>query len=194
MSILEDILEHIELTPAQLLAYIDEYEMVQPYDCMIDTARAVVAFCAQDYAKAEKWILCALRKNPVAHQNHFYHALIAKALGKYAVSAKECYIVIHLANQVGAPPAWEGEIKQISCVLNEMVPQLSQEELTNLVTQRNILSSPGLLFPAYYLCDQKRWSVFQNTFLYRDRQKQYNDFVCIEKQSYIDSTNWFFQK
>ena len=73
MSILADILEHIELTPSQLLAYIDDYETVQPYDCMIDTARAVVTFYAQDYAKAEKWILRALRKNPVAHQNHLYH-------------------------------------------------------------------------------------------------------------------------
>ena len=194
MSILADILEHIELTPSQLLAYIDDYETVQPYDCMIDTARAVVTFYAQDYAKAEKWILRALRKNPVAHQNHLYHALIAKALGKYAVSVKECYMAVQLANQAAVPPAWKDEVKQINCVLDETLPLLSQEELTNIAAQRNILSSPGLLFPAYYLCDQKRWSVFQNAFLYQDCQKQYNDFVCVEKQSYIDSTNWFFQK
>lgn len=39
MSLLNDILEHMELAPDQLTTYIDEYETIQPYDCMIYTAR-----------------------------------------------------------------------------------------------------------------------------------------------------------
>ena len=78
MSLLNDILEHMELAPDQLTTYIDEYETIQPYDCMIDTARAVVAFSASDYCTAERWIISAIRKNPANYTNHLYRAFIAK--------------------------------------------------------------------------------------------------------------------
>ena len=193
MGIIADVLEHMELEPAQLLSYTDEYESAQPYDCMIDTARALVAFLAQEYGQAEKWILSALRKNPIAHQNHLYHALISQALGQYAISAVECYATIRLSEHMKAIIDWEDIVKKIDDVLSEVVPKLSPKELQETIVQRNILFSPELLFPAYYLLDQKKMSVFQG-FLYSDSQKQYNDFVCIEAQSYIDSINQSFQR
>ena len=195
MSILDDILDHSELTPMQLSAHIDGYELIQPYDCMIDTAKAVVELFAQNYEQAEKWILSALRKNPLAYRNHLYCALIYKAQEKYLGSAKECHIAVRLATQnSAAPSSWNNEVQQIRDILDVVVPKLSKKELEKLAIQINLLYSPGLLFPAYCLYDQNKWTAFQNEFLYFDPERQYNDFICVEAQSYIDGINRSFQE
>ena len=194
MSLLNDILEHMELGPDQLAAYIDEYETVQPYDCMIDTARAVVALSAFDYRAAEEWILSAIRKNPANYWNRLYRALIAKALGQFAVAAEECYICFNFATQFGTPPDAEALLKRINEVLNEVGPKLSPGEQRQFVIQRNILQTTGSFFPSYLLADQKKWSLYQGDFLYFDPHKTYNDYVCIKAQSYIDWINGSYQQ
>lgn len=186
MGLLNDVLEHSDLKPAQLMAYIDEYEAVQPYDCMIDTARAVVAFFAEDYQGAEKWILSALEKNPTNHMNHFYDALIAKAGGQYLTAAVECWITINFAVQFGSPPGWDSLLKQLNDVLHEIGPKLDQEELQEFAFRRNVLQSPGSFFPAYRIFDKEQWSVFVGKFLYYDRRKAYNDYVGFWGQAHMD--------
>ncbi len=143
MSLLNDILEHAELAPAQLMSYIDDYESIQPYDCMISTARAVVSFFAQEYEASEKWILRALQKNPANHMNHFYYALIAKSLGQYLTAAVECWTAINFATQFGEPAGWTDFISQLNDVLTEIASKLSSEEAAQFFIRRNILRSPG---------------------------------------------------
>ena len=186
MGLLNDVLAHSNLEPAQLLAYIDEYEAVQPYDCMIGTARAVASFFAEDYAAAEGCILSALQKNPTNHMNHFYYALIAKARGQYLTAAVECWIAINFATQFGTPPGWDALLKQLNDVLLEVGPKLGQEELLEFTFRRNVLESPGSFFPAYYLYEKKRWTVFTGQFLYYDRRKAYNDYVGFWGQAHMD--------
>ena len=186
MGLLNDVLAHSDLQPAQLLAYIDEYEAVQPYDCMIGTARAVASFFAEDYEAAERWILSALQKNPTNHMNHFYYALIAKARGQYLTAAVECWIAINFATQFGTPPGWDALLKQLNDVMLEVGPKLEQEELLEFTFRRNVLESPGSFFPAYYLYEKKRWTVFTGQFLYYDRRKAYNDYVGFWGQAHMD--------
>ncbi len=186
MGLLNDILEHSDLEPAQLLSYIGEYEAVQPYDCMIDTARAVVSFFAEDYEAAEKWILGALGKNPTNHMNHFYYALIAKAQGQYLTAAVECWIAINFATQFGTPPGWDALLKQLNNVLEEIGPKLNQDELQEFIHRRNVLKSPGSFFPAYYLCEKEQWTVFTGSFLYYDARRAYNDYVGFWGQAHMD--------
>lgn len=187
MGLLNDVLEHSDLEPAQLLAYIDEYEAVQPYDCMIDTARAVVSFFAEDYETADKWVLSALQKNPANHMNHFYHALIAKALGQYLTAVKECWTAINFATQFGTSPGWEALLQQLNDVLLEIGPKLEQDELLEFADQRNILQSPGSFFPAYYVYGEERWTVFTGKFLYYDCRKACNDYVGFWGQAHMDA-------
>lgn len=194
MSLLTDITEHANLASAQLMSYIDEYESMQPYDCMIDTARAVVFFFAQDYEEAEKWILSAIRKNPANHINHLYYALISKALGQYAVAAAECYVCVNFATQFGSPPDWDVLLKQLTDVLNEVGSKLTQEELKRFITERNILNSCGANFPQYRLYDQDKWTVYQGDFLYFNKEKKYNDYICIWPQGHLDSYSYVVQQ
>lgn len=194
MSIVTDVLEHMGLGTAQLTAYIEEYESLQPYDCMIDTAKAVVAFSAQDYKTAENWIQSALQKNPANYLNHFYYALIAKALGQYSLAAEECYICVNFATQFGEMPDTDALTKQASEILNEVSKKLPQSELKQLLIKRNILQSSGSFFPDYFLVNQRKWSLYQGDFLYFDAAKQYNDFVCIKAQSYMDEFNKIYQQ
>jgi len=168
------------------MSYIDEYETVQPYDCMIDTARAVVSFFAEDYEAAEKWILSALEKNPGNYMNHFYYALISKSLGQYLTTVVECWTAINFAVQFGVPDDWDDLIKQINNVLAEVGPRLSPQEGEEFVVARNILRSPGSFFPAYYLYDQERWTVFTGNFLHLDRRETYNHYVGFWGQSHMD--------
>lgn len=186
MGILNDILKYIDLQPAQLMAHIDAYEALQPYDCMIDTARAVVLFFAEDYEAAEEQILSALRKNPANYMNHFYYALISKALGEYMVTAVECWKAINFAMQFEAPQGWDDLLKQLNDVLTEIGPKLDQNELNEFFVRKNILRSPGSFFPVYRLVDQDQWSVFTGKFLYYDKQKEYNDYVAFWGQSHVD--------
>lgn len=194
MGLLTDIMGHLDLEPIQLTAYIDEYESVQPYDCMISTGRAVLSFFSRDYEEAERWILAALGKNPANYMNHFYYALISKALGQWAKAANECWTTISLAMQRGTPSGWEVLEGQLNEVLNEVGRKLTQDELQRFVIHRNILHSPGTLFPAYYLCDQGKWATFYGEFLFPDRKKLYNDYICISAQSYVDGINHIFQQ
>lgn len=186
MGILNDILKYIDLQPAQLMAHIDAYEALQPYDCMIDTARAVVLFFAEDYEAAKEQILSALRKNPANYMNHFYYALISKALGEYMVTAVECWKAINFAMQFGAPQGWDDLLKQLNDVLEEVGPKLDQDERKEFFVRKNILRSPGSFFPAYRLVDQDQWSVFTGKFLYCDKQKEYNDYVAFWGQAHMD--------
>lgn len=186
MALLNDVLEHSDLKSAQLMAYIDEYEAVQPYDCMIATARAVVSFFAEDYETAEKWILNALQKNPNSHMNHFYHALIAKALGQYFTAAVECWTAINFALQFGAPPGWDDLLKQLNDVMEEIGPKLERDDLQECVIRRNVLQSPGSFFPAYKIYDKQQWSLFVGKFLYYDRRRDYNDYVGFWGQAHMD--------
>lgn len=186
MGLLNDILAHSELGTARLMAYIDEYEAVQPYDCMIGTARAVVSFFAQDYETAEKWILSALQKNPSGHMNHFYYALISKAQGQYFTAAVECWIAINFAIQFGAPPGWKDLVQQLNDVMEEIGPKMGQDDLREFFIRRNVLQSPGSFFPAYQDYDKKQWSVYVGKFLYYDRRKDYNDYVCFWGQAHMD--------
>lgn len=192
MSVLKDITDHLELEPAQLTAYIDEYEAVQPYDCMIDTARAVVAFFAQDYENSEKWILSALKKNPASYMNHFYYALISKALGQYAVTATECWMAVNLATQFETPADWESLLAQINDVLGEVGPKLDQAELAEFFLQKNILRSSASYFPALYT-EQDSWTRYEGKFLYLDSRKKYNEYFCVWAQSCWDGVNWSFR-
>lgn len=186
MGLLNDVLAHSDLEPAQLLAYINEYEAVQPYDCMIGTARAVASFFAEDYEAAEKWILSALGKNPTNHMNHFYYALIAKAQGQYLTAAVECWIAGVFAIQFGEPEGWPELNAQLEEMLREILQKLSSEETQRFAVRQNILNSPGSFFPAYRLSNQERWFVYMGEFLYYDSSKKYNDFVCFWGQSHID--------
>ncbi len=186
MGLLNDILKHSDLKPTQLMSCIDEYEAVQPYDCMIDTARAVVSFFAEDYGTAEKWIQSALRKNPGNHMNHFYYALIAKALGNYTTAVVECWIAINFATQFGTPPGWNDMLKQLNDVMLEVGPKLDRDGLQEFVFRRNILQSPGSFFPAYYIYEKKQWSVFVGKFLYYDPWRDYNDYVGFWGQAHMD--------
>lgn len=190
MSLLTDILEHLDLEPAQLTAYIDEYASMQPYDCMIDTARAVVDFFAQSYETSEKWIRNALRKNPASYINHFYYALISKALGQYKVTMTECLIAANFATQFEVPAKWESFLKQINGVLSEVGPKLSQEELEQFVLRRNILSSCGANFPQCRLYDSNQWTVYQGNFLYFDKRRIYNDYICLWRQGHLDGFSY----
>ena len=186
MGLLNDILAHSELGTARLMAYIDEYEAAQPYDCMIGTARAIVSFFAQDYETAEKWILSALQKNPGGHMNHFYYALISKAQGQYFTAAVECWIAINFAIQFGAPPGWKDLVQQLNDVMEEIGPKMGQDDLREFFIRRNVLQSPGSFFPAYQDYDKKQWSVFVGKFLYYDRRKAYNDYVGFWGQAHMD--------
>lgn len=186
MGLLNDILAHSELGTARLMAYIDEYEAAQPYDCMIGTARAIVSFFAQDYETAEKWILSALQKNPSGHMNHFYYALISKAQGQYFTAAVECWIAINFAIQFGAPPGWKDLVQQLNDVMEEIGPKMGQDDLREFFIRRNVLQSPGSFFPAYQDYDKKQWSVFVGKFLYYDRRKAYNDYVGFWGQAHMD--------
>ncbi len=194
MSIVTDVLEHMGLGTAQLTAYIEEYESLQPYDCMIDTAKAVVAFSAQDYKTAKNWIQSALQKNPANYLNHFYYALISKALGQYSVAARECLITVNFAVQFGAPADGESLLGQINGVLNEVGPKLSPEELEQFFVHRNILNSCGANFPQYRLHEQNSWTVYQGKFLYYDKKKRYNDYICIWPQGHLDSYSYVVQQ
>lgn len=194
MSLLNDILEHMELAPDQLSAYIDEYEALQPYDCMIDTARAVVALSASDYRTAERWILSAIRKNPANYRNHLYRALIAKALEQFAVAAEECCICLNFATQFGTPPDAEALLKQINEVLNEVGPKLSPEEQRQFFIQRNILSSCGANFPQYRIYGKDSWTIYQGEFLYFDKGKRYNDYIGLWPQGHLDSYSYIVQQ
>ncbi len=186
MSLLHDIVAHSEMEPSQLMAYIDDYEALQPYDCMIGTARAVVSFFAGDYETAETHILRALKKNPGNYMNHFYYALIAKSLGQYLTTAVECWTAISFATQFGVPEDWDSLAKQLNDVLTEVGSRLSPQEKEEFVVSRNILRSPGSFFPAYYLYDQERWTVFMGRFLYFDRKKKYNHYVGFWGQAHMD--------
>lgn len=186
MGILNDILKYSDLQPAQLMAHIDEYEALRPYDCMIDTARAVVLFFAEDYEGAKERILRALQKNPASHMNHFYYALISKALGEYAVTAVECWKTINFATQFGKPQGWDALLEQLNAVLREVGPKLDQDELEEFLVRRNILQSPGSFFPIYRLIDQNQWSLFTGKFLYYDKRREYNDYVAFWGQSHVD--------
>ncbi len=186
MSLLNDILEHAELAPAQLMSYIDDYESIQPYDCMISTARAVVSFFAQEYEASEKWILQALQKNPANHMNHFYYALIAKSLGQYLTAAVECWTAINFATQFGEPTGWTELVGQLNDVLTEIGPKLSPEEGAQFVKLRNILRSPGSFFPNYCRYEQDSWTAYIGDFLYYDDGKEYNDYVGFWGQSHVD--------
>lgn len=190
MSLLNDILEHKDLAPGQLTAYIDEYASIQPYDCMIDTARAVVALFAQDYQEAEKWILSALEKNPSNYMNHFYYALILKALGQYAASVRECWLSSCFATQFELPPGGDHQIEQLNGILTELGPKLSQQELDDFKIQRNILRSCGSNFPQYFQYDENQWTVYQGRFLYYDSQKTYNDYICLWPQAHLDGFSY----
>ena len=194
MSLLNDILEHKDLGPAQLSAYIDEYESVQPYDCMIDAARAVVSFWAQDYTRAEEWILGAIRKNPANYMNHLYYARIARSLGKYAVAAEECFICFNFATQFGAPANAEILQEQINEVLNEVGSKLSPKELQQFSIQRNILISCGANFPQYRIYGKDSWTIYQGDFLYFDKKKQYNDYIGMWPQGHLDSYSYIVQQ
>ena len=186
MSLLNDILEHAELAPAQLMSYIDDYESIQPYDCMISTARAVVSFFAQEYEASEKWILRALQKNPANHMNHFYYALIAKSLGQYLTAAVECWTAINFATQFGEPAGWTDFISQLNDVLTEIASKLSSEEAAQFFIRRNILRSPGSFFPAYSVYEQDKWTVFAGEFLYYNVKQKYNHYVSFWGQSHMD--------
>lgn len=194
MSLLTDILEHIEAAPSQLMAYINEYEAIQPYDCMIDSARAAVLFFAQDYKEAESWILKALKKNPGNHLNHFYYALIAKALGKYEITMIECLITYNFAIQFNVTDELMEIINQINDILAEIAPELSEEQLKQFVVWRNILTTSGSFFPAYHLSEENKESRYLGRFLYFDKQKKYNDYVCLRGTSYFDGINWSLQQ
>ena len=194
MSLLNDILEHMELAPGQLSAYIDEYEAVQPYDCMIDTARAVVALSASDYRTAERWILSAIRKNPSNYKNRLYHALIAKALEQFAVAAEECLTCLNFATQFKTPPDAESLLKQINEVLNEIWPRLSPEEERQFFIQRNILPSCGANFPQYRIYGEDNWTIFRGDFLYFDPEKHYNDYIGMWPQGHLDSYSYVVQR
>lgn len=187
MSLLNDILEHMELAPDQLTTYIDEYETIQPYDCMIDTARAVVAFSASDYCTAERWILSAIRKNPANYTNHLYRAFIAKGLKQFAVAAEECYICFNFATQFGTPPDGESLMRQINEVLNEVGPKLSPEEQQRFYIQRNVLASCGANFPQYRIYGKDSWAIYRGEFLYFDEGKRYNDYIGVWPQGHLDS-------
>lgn len=194
MSLLNDILEHKDLAPAQLTAYIDEYASIQPYDCMIDTARAVVSFFAQQYKEAEKWILSALRKNPANYMNHLYRAFIARAMGQYTIAAEECYICVNFATQFDTKPDMEPLLKQINEVLNEVGPKLSLEEQQQFFIQRNILASCGANFPQYRIYGEDSWTVYQGAFLYFDKEKRYNDYIGMWPQGHLDSYSYVAQR
>ena len=194
MSLLNDILEHQELGATQLTAYIDEYESIQPYDCMIDTARAVVALSAQDHGSAEKWILSAIRKNPANHLNHLYYALIARALGQYAIAAEECDICLNFAAQFEIKPDMEPLLRQVNEILNEVGPKLSPEELQYFFIQRNILSSNGANFPQYRIYGKDSWTIYQGAFLYFDKKKRYNDYIGMWPQGHLDSYSYIVQQ
>lgn len=194
MSLLNDILEHMELAPDQLTTYIDEYETIQPYDCMIDTARAVVAFSASDYCTAERWILSAIRKNPANYTNHLYRAFIAKGLKQFAVAAEECYICFNFATQFGTPPDGESLMRQINEVLNEVGPKLSPEEQQRFYIQRNVLASCGANFPQYHIYGKNSWAIYQGEFLYFDEGKRYNDYIGVWPQGHLDSYSYIVQQ
>lgn len=194
MSLLSDILEHQNLGSAQLTAYIDEYEAIQPYDCMIDTAKAVVALSARKYDAAQKWILSALQKNPANYLNHLYYALIAKALGQYATAAEECYICINFATQFETKPDMEPLLEQVNEVLKEVGSKLSPEEQQHFFIQRNILSSCGANFPQYHIYGKNSWTVYQGAFLYADKKKRYNDFIGMWPQGHLDSYSYVVQQ
>lgn len=194
MSLLSDILEHKDLAPGQLTAYIDEYASIQPYDCMIDTARAVVFFFAQQYKEAEEWILSALRKNPANYMNHLYRALIARAMGQYTIAAEECYICANFATRFDTKPDMEPLLKQINEVLNEVGPKLSLEEQQQFFIQRNILASCGANFPQYRIYGEDSWTVYQGAFLYFDKEKRYNDYIGMWPQGHLDSYSYVAQR
>lgn len=194
MSLLSDILEHKNLGQAQLSAYIDEYESIQPFDCMIDTARAVVSFWAQDYKKAEEWILSAIRKNPANYMNHLYYARIARELGKYTVVAEECYICISFFSQFGVATNADTLQEQTNELLNEAGSKLSPAELQRLFVQRNILTSNGGNFPQYHLYAKDSWTIYQGDFLYFDEKQQYNDYIGMWPQGHLDSYSYILQQ
>jgi len=194
MSLLKDITDHLELEPDQLMSYIDEFESIQPYDCMIDTARAVVSFSAGNFERAEKYILQALKKNPGNYINHFCRALTAKALGRYETAALECLVTFSFATQFGTSDEIKDVLNRVNHILGEIGPKLSREETERFAVWRNILTTPGSFFPAYYLYDTQKWSRYIGKFLYFQKQKQYNDYICLSASSYMDGINLTLQQ
>jgi len=193
MSLLNDISNSISAPKKELMAYIDAYEESCPFDCMISTARAIVYFFAEEYESAAEYIKMALDRNPANYMNRLYCALIEKARENYANAILESLIAANFAFQFGAPENAKELAAQLNDIINQAAPMLTAEENQELGVMQNILSSKGGYFPAYKIKQADKWPLFLDNFLYFDKKKEYNDYVCLAALSHDDMVNHNFR-